>query len=149
MTAAKATSRPPGERGQGRKPFVPTPSVRHLVVLLRGAGLAAGEVAAELGCSESTLRLHCPDELADGRRRMVGRVARRLIEKALAGDTKACAFILSRLGGREWQATARHELSGPDGTPVQPPNLVIRFHPPITDGEPPLQPLHLKAKAGA
>lgn len=88
----------------------------------------------QLGCSLPTMRRVFREELAHGKDTVVGRIATRLIQKALRGDNACMMFYLRLHGGPAWQERQRHEHSGPDGMPLQPPSLIVGFLPRKPEG---------------
>ncbi len=131
MSAAGPGPRPPSDRGQGRKRFTPTEQQKRLVVLLRAAGAPPATIAREIGISNSKLHLHFADELQNGKATVVNRITGKLIQRALRGHFQSQDFYLSSFGGSEWRQTSRHELTGLDGVPLKPPDLIVNFVDPI------------------
>lgn len=96
--------------GAGRPPFEPTPEERALVEKLAGYGLAQDAIASLVreGVSKDTLRERFTVELARGKARAHTMVAAKLLDLALAGDTRALIWwTKAQMGWREV-----HELSG-------------------------------------
>lgn len=125
----RAPPRPAWDRGQGRKAFAPTQTDRRLVRVLRSVGVPPGEIAREVGIGERTLRKHFPAEMALGKAAIVALIGAQVVRKALAGDNAMMVFYLRNHGGPGWQGQQRHEHAGPDGAPLEPPDLIVSFLP--------------------
>lgn len=133
--ATPAQPRPHSDRGQGRPPFSPSPAQRSTVTLLRGAGLAPLEIAQQLGVSRATVYKHFRLELDYGKQTVVARIGAKLVQKAMKGDNACMFFYLRAHGGPAWNAPQKHEHAGPDGSPLQAPNLIVSFLKPKTEDE--------------
>ena len=94
----------------GRKPMRPTADERQQVELLAGYGLPLEQIAAVIrgGIDVKTLREHFRPELLRGWAAANARVAQKLYEKALSGDTAALIFwAKARMG---WSERQQHEI---------------------------------------
>lgn len=58
----------PGGRPMGRPRWTPSTEDRAMVLRLAAEFISVQAIAGRLGCSAPTLRLHCRDELAQGRK---------------------------------------------------------------------------------
>jgi hypothetical protein len=104
-----------GKRGIAA--WEPSPEERAQVEHLTAIGCTQDQVAALLGKSVDSLQRHCRAELDFGALKVNARVAARLYERAMEGDTASLIFwAKTRLGWRETQA---HEHSGPGGVPMR------------------------------
>jgi len=94
----------------GRKPMRPTADERQQVELLAGYGLPLEQIAAVIrgGIDVKTLTKHFRAELLRGWALANSKVAQRLFEKALSGDTAALIFwCKARMG---WSERQQHEI---------------------------------------
>ena len=112
---------------EGRPTFEPTAAQRQTVTVWRGTGIAPADIARQIGVSLATLNKHFADEMAHGKSVVVSRISAQVVKKALAGDNSMIIFYLKNHGGEAWKDKQRLEHTGPDGTPLEPPNLVISF----------------------
>lgn len=113
--------------GEGRPPFVPTTAQRQLVTVWRGTGIAPDDIARQIGISPHTLRKHFPDELDHGLTTLVSKMSAKVVTKALAGDGQMLKFYLTNFGGDAWKEKKQLEMTGKNGVPLDPPNLVVSF----------------------
>ena len=67
------------------------------------------------------------EELASARLTLVGRIGAKCVQLALGGNTAMIALFLRCHGGDAWKDKQRHEHTGVDGTPLQPPALIVSF----------------------
>lgn len=109
--------------GRGRPQWNPSDDERRQIENLAGIGLPYRDIASTLGVALDTLKKHCGDELKRGKAIANAKVARTLHNKAVDGDTAAAIFWAKTQMG--WRETERHELSGPDGGPIET-NTVVR-----------------------
>jgi len=118
------TFTPTVKKGRGRPSFQPSDEQRHAVSVLAGAGTRHDLIAKAFHVTVKTLKRHFPRELREGRQIIDAMVGKRLIEKALAGDTTSIIWYeKTRLGYHE-----RMDLQhGINGVPVDPPRLGISF----------------------
>lgn len=113
--------------GEGRPPFVPTASQRQLVTVWRGTGIAPDDIARQIGISPQTLRKHFPDELEHGQTTLVSKMSAKVVSMALAGNPAMLKFYLASFGGDAWKDKKQLEMTGKDGAPLDPPNLIVSF----------------------
>ena len=111
----------------GRKPHEPTAATRQMVTVFRSVGVPPDEIAQQIGISRKTLTEHYRNEMAHGQAIIVSRIGAKVVQKALAGDNSMIVFYLRNHGGEAWQDKQRHEVTGADGMPLIPPNLVVSF----------------------
>ena len=97
--------------------FRPTAEQRRQVEVLAGFGLPQLQIAVLVACDPKTLRKYFEAELAVGDAKATAKIAQTLFNKAAAGDTACMIFWMKVRGG--WSETARVEVSGPDGGPVE------------------------------
>jgi len=108
---------PPKKRRPGRPSWQPTERDRHAIKSALAAGLTQEQVAGMVGTSLATLKLRCPKELKAGANAVNAKVANKLFQKCMKGDTIALIFwCKTRLG---WRETHRTEHTGADGGPIQ------------------------------
>ena len=96
--------------------FQPTAEHRRQVEVLAGFGLPQHQIAILVECDPKTLRKHFETELSVGDAKATAKIAQTLFNKAAAGDTACMIFWMKVRAG--WRETARVELSGPDGAPL-------------------------------
>jgi hypothetical protein len=102
---------------RGIAAWVPTAEERAQVEHFTSTGYTQTQIAALLGKSTDSLQRHCREELNLGGLKANARVAGKLYEKCMEGDTASLIFwAKTRLG---WRETQKHEHSGPDGTPMR------------------------------
>lgn len=89
---------PPGRarEGAGRPAHEATPELRERVEILVAGGQTAWQIAAALGVSEPTLRLHYAAELDTGRARKTADVLEALYREAKDGNVSAMKAWLGR-----------------------------------------------------
>lgn len=114
-------------KGEGRPAYVPTPQQRQFVERWRATGIAPDDIARQLEISPATLRKYFDVELAHGQEKIVGQMGAQVVKQGLAGNINAAKFYLANFGGGRWTDKSKVELSGPNGTALAPPNLVISF----------------------
>ena len=113
-----AAARPsPKKRRTGRpRSWEPTNKQRHFIAVAAAAGLNHNEIAGAVGITRHVLERRCGKELEDGPATMNGRVAHKLFQKCMKGDTVSLLFwSKTRLG---WRETNRTEHTGADGGPI-------------------------------
>ena len=103
--------------------FEPTAERRNQVEVLSGFGLPQRQIAVLLGCDPKTLRKHFEQELEVGDARATAKIAQTLYNKAIGGDTASLIFWLKARAG--WREKHDVEVSGKDGTPIEP--IVMTF----------------------
>lgn len=80
------------------------------------SGLSHEQIAGAVGVPRATLERRCGKELVDGPATMNGRVAAKLFQKCMKGDTVALLFwCKTRLG---WNEKQQIEHTGKDGGPI-------------------------------
>ncbi|PYJ10810.1 MAG: hypothetical protein DMF06_05235 [Verrucomicrobia bacterium] len=100
-----------------QRAWKPTNKQRHMVSLASAAGLNAEEIAGVIGVGVFTLRKYCKEELAAGCDIINARVARKLYDRCMKGDTIALIYwTKARMGWRDRQTV---EHVGRDGGPLQ------------------------------
>lgn len=88
--------------GAGRPRHQPTDATRHQVRVMCAMGLTDENMGKVIGITHETLRLHYKDELENGANYLNTRVAGKLFEKCMKGDTASIIFwCKTRLGWRE------------------------------------------------
>lgn len=104
--------------GKGGKPaHQPTEGSRRDVEAYVSAGMTHEYIAKLLCVDADTLKKHYRHELANGREVANGRIAGKLYEKALSGDS-ACMFFWLKTRAR-WQEVQRHEHVGDKNAPME------------------------------
>lgn len=110
-------NRTPGPRKGRPREWQPTAKQRHYIMVAMAAGLKQKEIAGALGISEHMLGRRCRTELDTGQATMNGRVAAKLYQKCMKGDTVALLFwTKTRMG---WNERHTVEHTGADGGPIQ------------------------------
>ena len=105
--------------GSGRKPFEPTLLERKRVVELAGYGMNQDHIASLIrdGINKETLAKYFHTELVTGKALVNAEVGQLYINKIRSGDTAALIWwTKSQMG---WSEKQRHEITGPDGEPIQ------------------------------
>ena len=113
----------------GRPPYQPTKEGRQMVEVLRANAVDVGDIARQLGIDRKTLYNYFSEELANGKATIISRIGAQVIKRAMAGDNTMIMFYLKNHGGDAWKDKARLEHTGPNGTALVPPNLVVTFLP--------------------
>ncbi len=99
--AETLTKSPVKERGH-RPAFDPTDKQRKEVEAYAGVGVAQDQIASIIGISAPTLRKYFAEELERGAAKATASIAKRLYDKAMAGDTPSLIFWMKvRAGWRE------------------------------------------------
>lgn len=80
-------------------------------------GVPQEDIASVVGCNHETLRKYYREELDVSTAKANSKIAEKLYQKAMQGDT-ACMIFWLKTRAR-WSETVKQELSGPDGGPVQ------------------------------
>lgn len=106
----------------GRPPFEVTEKVVAQIEQLAGYGLTVVQIAAVIGCSETTM--HAKKHQADvseaftrGRARAEAMIGKSLFEKAKAGEGWAVQWWEKTRAGRSEKQVLEH--SGPEGGPMK------------------------------
>ena len=94
------------------------------VEALAAQGLTIDEIAGCLSISRSTLynrmgaEVDVLDAVKRGRSKGMATITNALFQSAKGGNTTAQIFYLKNRGPEEWRDRRHHELSGPDGAPI-------------------------------
>lgn len=107
----------------GRPPHKPTPTLRRQVSLLAALGHPQDVIARVVEISEATLQRYYKRELSEPLPKLVAKVAGRLVEKALKGDTTSQIFFLKTKG----------RFRENDPAQIVPPTIVIQTIAPKDD----------------
>ncbi len=110
------------KRKQGRPAHFPTPELRQSVETFVSCGVTHEQISRILNISRPSLEKHYRAELDDGAAVANGRIAGKLYEKALSGDS-ACMFFWLKTRAR-WQEVQRYEHAGDSNKPIA---LTIRW----------------------
>ena len=109
-----------GRRGQGRL-HQPTDAIRKQVEALASYGVPRDEIAKVVGICGNTLVKHYGDTLETAAIKANSLVAQSLFNRAVKGDgsaaTSAAIFWLRTRAG--WREKDVHEVTGPNGGPLQ------------------------------
>ena len=99
----------------------PTDATRKQVEALASYGVPQDDIAKVIGISSLTLRGHYADILATARIKANSMVAQSLFQKATKGDGQASvtAAIFWLKTRARWRERDIHEITGPDGGPIQ------------------------------
>jgi hypothetical protein len=97
--------------------YEPTKEDRDFVERMAMAGSTTLKIAECLNIHDDTLRKHFRYELVTGRERLKANAIRVLMDSLTDGSLDAAKFVLVKVAG--WSETQKHEISGPDGSPVQ------------------------------
>lgn len=107
----------------GRPPHKPTMKTRGQVEMAAAMGMPQEFIARELDIAPKTLRKHYPNQLKFGAHKANFKVMQTLYRQATGENPPedaihACTIFWAktRLGLRE---VTRHEMTGPDGKPIQ------------------------------
>ena len=122
--ASTSPGRNPGNRtdrrGQGRL-HQPTDASRKQIEALASFGVPRGEIAKVAGICLGTLAKHYGETLDIAATKANSLVAQSLFNRAVKGDgaaaTSAAIFWLKVRAG--WREKAEHEVTGPNGGPIQ------------------------------
>lgn len=114
---------------EGRPTFIPSAAQRQMVLVWRGTGIAPADIARQVGVSLATLNKHFHEEMAHGMTTIISKMSAKVVTKALGGDGAMLKFYLANFGGDLWKEKKQLELTGKDGAPLDPPNLIVSFLP--------------------
>jgi hypothetical protein len=104
----------------GRPFHEPQPSTRRQVEAMAGFGVPEIDIARVVGIDPKTLRKHYRDELDTGHVKANAKVAENLYRKATGEGREAVTAAIFWLKTRAgWKETAVHEVSGPEGRPLE------------------------------
>ena len=96
----------------GREHF-PTQKNKEMVKAMTAYGVPQAEIAAVMGIHRETLAFHYREEIDTAVAKANSKVAERLYQKAMSGDTACMIFWLKTRA--KWAETVKQEISGPDG----------------------------------
>lgn len=108
--------RPPTAPKRGPLPWEPTAEERRLVEHYVSIGFTQEQVALIMNKSVDSLDRYARHELDAGALKTGSKIAAKLYDKAMKGDTASMIFWLKTR--MQWRETSRHEHSGPDGGPI-------------------------------
>lgn len=98
------------------KAWKPTMREAHNIKIMLSAGLTNQQIAGVIGVSPATLALRCKELLATGADLANAKVASKLFQKCMKGDTIALLFwTKTRMG---WSEKQKVEHTGADGGPI-------------------------------
>lgn len=97
--------------GVGRLTFEATGDMRRQVEGMAGIGIRQDQIAAIIRCDPKTLRKHFHDELERGSALATMKVAKRLYDRALDGDTACLIFWMKARAG--WREKAELQINEP------------------------------------
>ncbi|WP_376094351.1 hypothetical protein ACE7GA_00950 [Roseomonas sp. CCTCC AB2023176] len=105
-------------------PYVPTEEQRRVVKTMAAFGIPQPDIARVVGCSDRTLRKVYRHELDTAATEANARVAQCLFQQATTpGNVAASIFWLKARAG--WREKQVHEVSGPDGRPLEQPQIKV------------------------
>jgi hypothetical protein len=100
-----------------KRKWHPTDRQRHQIKLASAAGFGPTAIANIIGVNLSMLERECARELANGADEANAKVAAKLFQKCMRGDTIAMIYwTKTRLG---WREVHRTEHTGADGGPIK------------------------------
>lgn len=108
-----------------RPEWKPTEEQRKTVERMSGRGVPVASIAAAVGVANDTLYKHCRDDLMRGRMRIHDEIGGVIVEKALAGDSRCLELYAKCQMG--WSEKQQHEISGPNGGPMQVERVEMRI----------------------
>ena len=104
----------------GRRAHRPDGAGRRNVEALAGYGVPEIEIAEVVGVDPKTLRKHYRGELRTGHIKANAKVAENLYRRATGEGREAVVAAIFWLKTRAgWKETSLHEVSGPDGAPIE------------------------------
>ena len=104
-----------GERGP--KTWEPTAAERRMIEHYVAIGYTQEQIGALIGKSVDSLQRHCREELDTGALKVNAKIAGKLYQKAMEGDTASIIFwTKTRLG---WTEKSAIEHTGKDGGPIE------------------------------
>lgn len=109
---------------RGPKPWEPTEDEIAKIKLYASVGLTQEQIAALIGKSVDTLtrRANVVEAMAVGKAEVMAKVAGKLVQKALAGDSASMFFYLKTQGG--WRETNRQEIDHTSSDGSMTPKLI-------------------------
>ena len=102
----------------------PTDETRKTVSAMCAYGVPQEDIAAVVGCNHETLRKYYRDELDVSMAKANSKIAEKLYQKAMQGDTACMIFWLKTRA--KWAETFKNEHSGPNGGPVAVSNVTAQ-----------------------
>jgi len=102
----------------------PTDETRKTVSAMCAYGVPQEDIAAVVGCNHETLRKYYRDELDVSTAKANSKIAEKLYQKAMQGDTACMIFWLKTRA--KWAETVKNEHSGPNGGPVAVSNVTAQ-----------------------
>ncbi|MBP0496468.1 hypothetical protein [Roseomonas indoligenes] len=115
--------------------YTPTEEQRRVVKTMAAYGIPQDAIAKVVHCSEPTLRRAYRYELDTAVHEANTRVAQCLYQQATTpGIVAASIFWLKARAG--WREKQVHEISGPEGKPIEPARIVYAWYPgdPLLEG---------------
>ena len=104
----------------GRRAHKPDPTSRRQVEALAGYGIPEAEIGEVIGIDPKTLRKHYRAELRQGHTKANAKVAENLYRRATSENREAVTAAIFWLKTRAgWRESISHEVSGPDGAPIE------------------------------
>ena len=102
----------------------PTDETRKTVSAMCAYGVPQEDIAAVVGCNHETLRKYYRDELDVSMAKANSKIAEKLYQKAMQGDTACMIFWLKTRA--KWAETVKNEHTGPNGGPVAVSNVTAQ-----------------------
>jgi len=102
----------------------PTDETRKTVSAMCAYGVPQEDIAAVVGCNHETLRKYYRDELDVSTAKANSKIAEKLYQKAMQGDTACMIFWLKTRA--KWAETVKNEHTGPNGGPVAVSNVTAQ-----------------------
>lgn len=109
-------AKPSNYRG-GRPAWQPTADELRLVEHYTAIGMTQDEIALVMEVSVDSLQRHCRHQLDAGRLKVNAKVAAKLFDKAMKGDTASIIFWMKSRAG--WKERSVLEHTGPTGGPIE------------------------------
>jgi hypothetical protein len=104
----------------GRPSHKPDEASRRQVEALAGYGVREDEIGEFIGVDPKTLRKHYRQELRQGHTKANAKVAENLYRRATGEGREAVTAAIFWLKTRAgWRETLAHEVSGPEGAPIE------------------------------